>query len=114
MPGASGPASFMEKLSSVLSIAGFVFPISNDNKSHKECGQCVKKIELCWNDEDFEYRAMVIPLNAKEVWDALNLVKAQQLRLLESLRSNNNNHFTLPLTDQYIKENFTRSAEQVK
>ena len=106
--------SWKNRLSSVSSIAGFVFPISNDNKSHKECGQCVRKVELCWNDEDFEYRATVIPLNAEEVWDTLSLVKAQQRCLLESLQSNNNNHFTLPLSDQYIKANFTHSAEQVK
>ena len=54
MPGASRPASFMEKSFIKCFIhCKFVFPISNNQRSNEECGQCVKKVELCWSDVDF-------------------------------------------------------------
>ena len=106
--------SWKNRLSSVSSIKGFVFPISNDSRSVEECGQCVKLVELCWKDVAFQYKATVTALNAMEVWNSLRRVHAEQLHQLNSLRSRTNNHFTLPLTDRYIKDTFTISLEQVK
>ena len=60
------------------------------------------------------YTGTVTALDAREVWDNLSRVHAEQLRQLDSLRSRENNHFTLPLTDQYIKDTFTDCAEQVR
>ena len=115
MPGASGPAAFMEKsLPRVSSIKGFVFPISNNSRAVEECGQCVWLVELRWEDLEFQYTGTVTALDAREVWDNLSRVHAEQLRQLDSLRSRENNHFTLPLTEQYIKDTFTDCAEQVR
>ena len=44
-----------------------------------------------------------IELRAEDVWDSLYHVKTDQERVLESLQSNNNHHFTLPLSEDYIK-----------
>ena len=106
--------SWKNRLSSVSSIKGFVFPISNDSRSVEECGQCVKLVELCWKDVAFQYKTTVTALNAMEVWNSLRRVHAEQLHQLNSLRSRANNHFTLPLTDRYIKDTITISSEQVK
>ena len=101
--------SWKNRLPRVSSIKGFVFPISNNSRAVEECGQCVWLVELCWEDLEFQYTGTVTV-----VWDNLSRVHAEQLRQLDSLRSRENNHFTLPLTDQYIKDTFTDCAEQVR
>ena len=41
--------SWKNRLSTVSSVAGFLFPISNNQRNDVECGQCVHKVELTWN-----------------------------------------------------------------
>ena len=106
--------SWKNRLSSVASIVGFVFPISNVSRDAVDCGQCVKMVKLSWQDRMFQYNAEVIALDAGDVWNALSRVQAEQLRQLNSLRSSANQHFTLPLSDRYVKDTFTMSAYQVK
>ena len=106
--------SWKNRLPRVSSNKGFVFPISNNSRAVEECGHCVWLVEVCWRDLEFQYMGTVTALDAREVWDNLSRVHAEQLRQLDSLRSRENNHFTLPLTDQYIKDTFTDCAEQVR
>ena len=106
--------SWKNRLSTVSSVAGFLFPISNDQKNEVECGQCVYKVQLNWSDEHFRYGARASGISAGSVWATLHHVKTSQQGVFDSLKSNPNHHFTLPMSEQYIQDHFTSSARQVK
>ena len=105
--------SWKNRQSSVLSITGFVFPVDKSDKTVEVCGRCVHKVDLCWNDCKFQYTVHVTPLKSSQVWDNVIHVAGDQRTQLSNL-PDTNNHFTLPMTKQYIKDNFGFRAMQVK
>lgn len=106
--------SWKNRKSDVESIVGFLFPVQNTAKSVEACGRCVHKVRVTWCDEPFEYQIKITPVRRNEVWTTISQAKHTQLQVLGSLLNNPNNHFTLPLTEQYIQNTFSLSAQQVK
>lgn len=106
--------SWKNRLSSISYIVGFIFPVQNDSKTVDECGQCVHRVSLCWIDQSFQYLATVTPLTARQVWNEVRDAKRRQQQQLQSLQNLPNAHFTLPMTESYIKNNFSLDAYQVK
>ena len=105
--------SWKNRLSSVYSVTGFVFPVHKSDKTVEACGRCVHKVDLRWNDSEFQYTVVVTPLESSQVWNNVNRVAGDQRTQLRNL-PDTNNHFTLPMTEQYIRDNFGLRAMQVK
>ena len=105
--------SWKNRRSSVYSVTGFVFPVYKSDKTVEACGRCVHRVDLCWNDSEFQYTVDVTPLESSQVWDNVIRVAGDQRTQLSNLPGTNN-HFMLPMTEQYIKDNFGFRAMQVK